>query len=237
VERFSTGRLLKRQIVATRIRWSGVQIPAGRGDAAVTQSCLDKMDWTTSVQSMRSMGVTKPMTRHGFVDARWFVCHCWCCRGLQGIVAQIHWDTRTAPDIVGKDLQGKPVKLSDDRGHVIVLTVGHDFGKNDKAIERCSDLLEKHGNDPLTMVSVVDDQPDQPYFAHNKTRGAGITWKVIADPDGVQCARWCQNTSPEVYAIDAEGIIRFHGMCGEYSEDFAPLVEKLLTEATIAKRP
>ena len=143
-----------------------------------------------------------------------------------------------APDIVGKDPQGKPAKLSDERGRVVVLTVTRDFlEENDAALEQCHELLQKHGHAPLAMVSVVEEQPDQPYSAYNKARGAGITWKVIADPDGVQCARWCQQTFPEVYVIDAEGVIRFHGMGGKYSEDFTPLVEKLLKKAESSKRP
>lgn len=143
---------------------------------------------------------------------------------------------RPAPDIVGKDPQGKPARLSDERGRVVVLTVGAEFGENDVAIRRCRKLLEKNGNAPLAMVSVVEEKPDQPYSAYNKARSAGITWKVIADPGGVLCARWRQITSPEVYVIDAHGVLRFHGMCGEYSEDFTPLVEKLLKKAGSTKR-
>lgn len=141
-----------------------------------------------------------------------------------------------APDIVGKDTQGKPAKLSDDRGRVVVLTIGPDFRENNVALKRCHELLEKHGNARLSMVSVVEEEPNQPYSAYNKARGAGITWKVIADPDGIQCSRWCQITFPELYVIDAEGILRYHGMCGEYSEDFTPLVEELLKKVESGKR-
>ncbi len=142
-----------------------------------------------------------------------------------------------APDIVGKDPQGMPAKLSDYRGRVVVLTIGHDFDENEIAIKRCRELLAKHGHAPLSMVSVVEAQPDEPYSAYNKTQGAGITWKVIADPDGNLCFRWCQETSPEVYVIDADGLLRYHGTCGEYSEDFTPLVEELLKKAESTKRP
>jgi peroxiredoxin len=142
-----------------------------------------------------------------------------------------------APDIVGNDVQGKPAKLSDDRGRVVVLTVGYSFGEGDAAVKKCIELRKKHGNAPLAMVSVVEERPDEPYYAYNNAAGAGITWKVIADPHGVLCAHWCQETFPEVYVIDAAGILRFHGISGPYSEDFTPLVEDLLKEAESTKKP
>ena len=59
---------------------------------------------------------------------------------------------------------------------------------------------------------------------------------MITDPGGTVCARWRQLVSPEVYVIDAAGILRFHGIRGEYGEDFAPLVEALLKEAEALTR-
>jgi beta-lactamase regulating signal transducer with metallopeptidase domain/protocatechuate 3,4-dioxygenase beta subunit/peroxiredoxin len=132
-----------------------------------------------------------------------------------------------APDLVGKDLQGNAANLSDYRGRVVVLTVG-DLHKNDPTTKQCHELFEKHLEAPLTLISVLEERSDQPYYAYNRALEAGITWKVITDPDGELQARWCQITFPEIYVIDAEGFLRFHGRGGEYGEDFTQLVEKLL---------
>jgi peroxiredoxin len=136
-----------------------------------------------------------------------------------------------APEIEGEDLDDQPFKLSDYRGRVVVLTVGHALGTDTTLIEKCSALLAKHEGQPLAVLSVVWHQPAHPYYAENTARDGGITWRVFRDPTPQRIQRlWCQETSPEVYVLDRQGIIRFHGDRGRC--DLEPLVKELLDESS-----
>ena len=82
----------------------------------------------------------------------------------------------------------------------------------------------------VAVLSVVWHQPAHPYYAENTARDSGITWRVFRDPTPQRIQRfWCQKTSPEVYVLDREGIIRFHGDRDKC--DFKPLVKELLDES------
>ena len=68
---------------------------------------------------------------------------------------------KTAPDIVGDDLDGKPLKLSDYRGKVVVLDFegnGHSLGRDVYAYERS--LVKRLEGKPFALVGVNSD-PDE----------------------------------------------------------------------------
>jgi peroxiredoxin len=140
-----------------------------------------------------------------------------------------------APDIVGKDLQGKPVKLSDSRGRITILTVGVYYSKDDASLSRCRELRQEYGK-KLALVSVVENRSEEPFYAYNLVREAGIDWTVIGDPGCAICQRWCQITFPELYVIDAAGKLRFHDWGDHHSDEVASLVKLLMEEAQEANK-
>ena len=74
---------------------------------------------------------------------------------------------------------------------------------------RCSRLLEQFKGQPVVCLSVVPTDGSGGYSVRSIVRQTGITWPIIRDTRGDRLAhRWCQQTFPEAYVIDAQGVIR-----------------------------
>jgi thiol-disulfide isomerase/thioredoxin len=142
---------------------------------------------------------------------------------------------RVAPDIVGVDLDGKPIKLSHFRGKVIVLTFWATWCGSCMALvpwER--DLVTRLKNRPFALIGVNCDSDRQ--VAKNVATKEEMSWRSFSDGDwntGPIVTKWGINSWPTVYVLDAKGVIRFKnvdfpipnkGHCDE-------TVEALLTEA------
>jgi peroxiredoxin len=137
---------------------------------------------------------------------------------------------KTAPDIVGDDLYGKPLKLSDYRGKVVVLYFqGNRYspGRDMHAYERS--LVKRLEGKPFALVGVNSDtDKDELKKAMEKEH---ITWRSFWDgaegERGPIFTKWNVNGRPTTYVIDAKGTIRFKDARGG---DMDRAVDRLLKE-------
>jgi peroxiredoxin len=151
-------------------------------------------------------------------------------------VAQIHLDElrrlsagRPAPEIEGMDLDGKPMKLSDFRGKVVVLEIAG-FGVQlarapDQAasqrIESFRRLASTIEGKPVALLGVVEAHREEYQKA---IRASGLPIRFWWDPEregqpelagkvwsrrpGPIHAAW-DAEGPNIYVIDAKGVIRY----------------------------
>ena len=136
---------------------------------------------------------------------------------------------RTAPDIVGDDLDGKPFKLSDYRAKVVVLFFwGNSLPAARNLYADAEALVKRLEGKPFALVGVnTDADKDQ---AKKVIEEEHITWRSFWNgPEGVYgpiSTKW--NTGlPTTYVIDAKGTIRFKNVRGE---EMDRAVDRLLTE-------
>ena len=119
---------------------------------------------------------------------------------------------KTAPDMVGDDLEGKPLKLSDYRGKVVILEFSANRYSPDRdmyAYERS--LVKRLEDKPFALVGVNSDaDKDELKKAMEKEH---ITWRSFWNgpegPSGPISTKWNVNGWPTTYVIDAKGVIRF----------------------------
>jgi len=121
---------------------------------------------------------------------------------------------KTAPDIVGKDLDGAPLKLSDYRGKVVVLMFSGDWCGVCRAqypYERL--MLELYKNWPFALLTVQSDPSvaiakqtkiDQRLDARSWWDGGGAK-----NTEGPIAKAWNVVGWPTTYVIDKAGVIRF----------------------------
>ncbi len=114
-----------------------------------------------------------------------------------------------APEIVGKDAEGKEIKLSDFRGKVVVL----DFWTKDcdscgEFHETARELLTQYKDKPFAWLGINAD-PLPPEELKKAIARANITWPSILDGASRAISKsWNVDGYPTVFVIDHKGIIR-----------------------------
>lgn len=138
---------------------------------------------------------------------------------------------KTIPEIEGEDTDGKPLKLSDARGKVVVLVFWGTWCGNCVAMlpqERA--LVKTFANQPFALLGVNNDTDRAKLKAFAAKQQ--ITWPSFYDGADTLSARWNIKGWPAVFVIDANGVIRHRDLRGE------PLnraVEQLVNEAKMSR--
>jgi peroxiredoxin len=139
---------------------------------------------------------------------------------------------KPAPDIVGVNLDGEPMKLSDHRGKVVVLKFGGAWCAICRAeypYERF--LLELYDGWPFAILGVDSsdtlDAARRGFVEHGLSYLAWWDGRSGTDDRGPIAAAWNVQGWPTTYVLDAEGVIRFVDL---RSEDLMKAVRQLLVE-------
>lgn len=131
---------------------------------------------------------------------------------------------KPAPEAAGVDLDGEPMKLSDFRGNVVLLTFWE--GEYHEAEEH-GKLAERFSASPFALVSVNTDRDLN--RAKAMAEKYKITWRSFRDGhrNGPIWTTWNANSWPNVYVLDRNGTIRYRKV---YGGDLVKAVETLLAE-------
>lgn len=133
---------------------------------------------------------------------------------------------KRAPEIEGVDTEGKPLKLSDFRGKVVLLSFWADF------CVPCRDLfpherslVEKHKGRPFVLLGVnVDGKRED---AQERVLSDKLTWRSWWDGERRIHDRFGLSAIPALILIDGEGIVRDR-LDASNVEELNGRIEKLL---------
>jgi thiol-disulfide isomerase/thioredoxin len=135
---------------------------------------------------------------------------------------------RVAPEITGKDQEGKTFSLSDYRGKVVVLTFSASWcGPCVGMYPQERELARRLAGKPFAMLSV---NADEDLGALRKSVASGeITWRCWWDGgmDGPITTRWGVSAIPEIFVLDRAGVIRKKDVRGAELEK---VVDELIEE-------
>lgn len=138
---------------------------------------------------------------------------------------------KPAPEIEGKDVDGRAMKLSDSRGKVVVLVFwGSWCGPCMAQVPHERLLAERMRGRPFVLVGVNSDEDRE---ALKATIGREkITWRSWFDDGragGPIARRWNVSSWPTVYVLDPRGVIRARP--GGYDAFLDKMVDDLVGEA------
>ena len=135
---------------------------------------------------------------------------------------------KVAPDITGKDHEGKTFSLGDYRGKVVVLTFsGNWCGPCVGMYPQERQLVARLKGRPFALVSVNTDASVKT-LADSIATGT-ITWRCWWDggTNGPITTRWGVMRFPTIFVLDTSGVIRFKDV---RSKDLEEAVDSLLAE-------
>jgi RNA polymerase sigma factor (sigma-70 family) len=136
---------------------------------------------------------------------------------------------KAAPEIDGVDSEGKPLKLSDHRGKVVVLVFwGSWCGPCMRQVPHERELVERLKGKPFALLGV--NCREDKAVAIKTMKDERMTWPNWIegdDSDGPIVSRYHVRSYPTVFVLDAKGIIRAKGPQGAYLDK---LVDDLLKE-------
>jgi hypothetical protein len=138
-----------------------------------------------------------------------------------------------APEIDGTDTEGKPMKLSDFKGQVVLLDFcGHGFPPSRAMYGYQRGLAKRLAGQPFVMLGVSAD-PDR--IAADKLRKAeGLAWRAWwdgGDVGGPIATRWEIDHWPTVIVIDHKGVVRDITPGWPDAKELDALLDKLVAEA------
>jgi RNA polymerase sigma factor (sigma-70 family) len=136
---------------------------------------------------------------------------------------------KPAPEIDGVDSEGKPLKLSDYRGKVVVLVFwGSWCGPCMRQVPHDRELVERLKGKPFALLGI--NCREEKAVAIKTMKAERMTWPnwIEGDEnDGPIVSRYHVRSFPTVFVLDAKGTIRGKGLQGMYLDK---LVDDLLKE-------
>ena len=143
---------------------------------------------------------------------------------------------KPAPDFEGKGLDGKPLKLSDYRGKVVVVVFWASWcGPCLRQIPKERELAERLKDRPFALLGVNCDEDAE--AARKVVRDERITWPNASDGSkqvgpcevdmGPIAGRYHVRGLPSVFVLDAKGVIRRKMALGD---EMDKAVDELLGE-------
>lgn len=136
---------------------------------------------------------------------------------------------RPCPDIKLKDLDGKPVQLSEYKGKVVILDFWATWcGYCVELIPSQRELMKKYEGKPFTIISIsADETPDEVVEFMKETPMPWVHW--FNGAEGGVVGEWKIPGFPTLFVIDSKGIIRARDVRDEAEMD--ELIGELIGEA------
>jgi thiol-disulfide isomerase/thioredoxin len=135
---------------------------------------------------------------------------------------------KVAPDIVGQDLDGKPLKWTANSGKVTLLVFwGSWCGPCMRLVPHEATLKEKYKGRPFQLYGI--NGGDEREVAKETAVEKQMTWPSFygARKRGGLAAVWNVDAWPAVYVIGSDGVIRYKG----HGDEMEAAVEKAVAQA------
>jgi thiol-disulfide isomerase/thioredoxin len=137
---------------------------------------------------------------------------------------------KVAPNIVGEDLDGRPLNLEEYRGKVVILCFWATWcGPCMEMVPHERELVKRMEGKPFVLLGINADESDKREKARKATRDEQMNWPSFWDGgfNGPIQLRYNVDHYPTLYVLDPGGIIRYIDVRGK---DLDRAIDTLLAE-------
>ena len=139
---------------------------------------------------------------------------------------------RVAPDLSGMDSAGRPLKLSDLNGKIVMLLFwSSTMPEAEHAFEITNAAVEKFRGRPVEVLGVNLDPLEK---LRSLEADNVVSWRSFSDPTGRLAKEYRVSAMPLVHVLDGERKIHYAGMPGSFAE---LTIDALLSESGAAPEP
>lgn len=123
---------------------------------------------------------------------------------------------RVAPDLVGTDSSGKPIKLSDFDGKVVILVFwGSTIPQVEHTLEFTREMVNKFNDKSIVVIGVNHDPlPKLRDMIADET----VNWKNFSDPEHKLAKAYRIGSWPMAYVMDRQRKIQYAGNLSTFTE-------------------
>ncbi len=134
---------------------------------------------------------------------------------------------KPAADFRLSDASGKQVGLSDfgDASLVVVMFLGTECPLARLYAPRLNAMAAEYADDGVRFVGIDSNVQDSPEEIADYVREHNISFPVLKDPDNVVADQFAAVRTPEVFLLDAQRVVRYHG---RIDGQFLPGVQKTI---------
>jgi len=123
---------------------------------------------------------------------------------------------RVAPELIGSDVAGRPMRLSAYRGKVVVLLFWATWnGEVEHLLKMAEKLLKEHREQPFVLVGV---NADATATLRQLVAEGEVAWPNFSDPERKLAGEYRVAAWPMAIVIDQERVIRYIGTPGSFVE-------------------
>jgi peroxiredoxin len=123
---------------------------------------------------------------------------------------------RVAPDLSGLDAAGRPLKLSDYKGKVVMLLFWSSaIQEAERVVKITAATSRKFQGRPFAVIGVNHDTLEK---LRSMEADESVTWPNFSDPNHKLAAEYRVGSWPRVYVLDGERRIHYSGGPGSFAE-------------------
>lgn len=134
-----------------------------------------------------------------------------------------------APEVAGRDAEGRPVQLSDYGGKVVLISFwGTWCGPCRQQLPHEVELMTgKYKGRPFAILGVAQDSAAT---LRRFLNDHPLPWPNIADEDRSIAAQWNVEAVPSAVLVDPDGVVRHAWVEGVSPRTLWPAVDRMLAE-------
>lgn len=153
------------------------------------------------------------------------------CALLTGAASSLAMAAQVAPDFTLKSTQGSNVRLSEQRGEVILLNFWASWcGPCRQEMPKLVELQQRYSKLGFTVLGVNVDKDSA--LAQKLLKDIPVNFPVLLDNTGDVSARYEVNAMPTTVIIDRDGNMRFRhrGYQPGYEDEYEKQIKELIAE-------